>query len=58
MIVKNYNHKPEKSSAQIIADNKAAQTDEKVRRRAAMVAIELREERRRLESDYTLQSEE
>ena len=58
MIVNNYNHKPEKSAAQIIADNKAAQTDEKVRRRAAMVAIEQREERRRFESDYTLQGGE
>lgn len=58
MIVKNYNHALEKTSAQIIAANKAEQTAQKKRRRAAMLAIELREEQKRLDDDYTLQSGE
>jgi|LGVF01.1.fsa_nt_gb uncharacterized membrane protein len=56
MNVKNYNHALEKTSDQIIAANKAEQTAQKKRRRAAMVAIEQREERKLLESDYLLQS--
>ena len=54
MKVKNYNHSLEKTSAQIIAANKAEQTAQKKRRRAAMLAIEQREERRRFDSDYLL----
>jgi|TARA_B100001105_G_C22392566_1_gene445143 hypothetical protein len=58
MIVKNYNHNLEQTAAQITKRNREEQTEDKRKRRAAMVAIEQREERKRFDSDYTLQSGE
>ena len=58
MIVKNYNHNLEQTAAQILKRNREEQTAHKRKRRAAMVAIEQREERKRFDSDYTLQSGE
>jgi len=54
MIVKNYNHNLEQTAAQILKRNREEQTEDKRKRRAAMVAIEQREERKRFDSDYLL----